>query len=73
MRYFSRRQHRTGKSRRNLPPVVDLDSSGKAKYFHFGLESALYRDSPGEFSKQADLIQYASVYMKNPKALPLSL
>lgn len=45
----------------------------KSKYMHFGVESALSGSSVGLVFKNADLLQYITIYKENPQLLPRSL
>lgn len=57
----------TGKK---LPQGVTIDGG---KYFHFGLENALQGSSPGVIHRDADLMQFAEVYLKKPHLLSSKL
>ena len=50
-----------------LPHIIELE--GGAKLMYFGIESALAGDSPGLVFKNADLLQFASIYKRRPRCL----
>jgi hypothetical protein len=53
-----------------LPPASPV---GDDKYLHFGLESALSGTSPGIVYHDADLFQFANVYVDEPHLLPKAI
>ena len=50
-----------------LPHIIELE--GGAKVMYFGIESALASDSPGLVLKNANLLQFASIYNRRPRCL----
>lgn len=51
----------------SIEKVIELDDGGK--FMYFGLESALKGESPGLVYKNADLIQFASLYRRRPRCV----
>ena len=50
-----------------MPKVIELDDG--VKFMYFGLKAALKGESPGLVYKNADLIQFASLYRRRPRCV----
>lgn len=51
-----------------MPKPVVFENGGK--YIHYGLESALMGESPGVYSRDGNIFQYAVIYKTNPELVP---
>jgi hypothetical protein len=58
------------KKKRPLPMPKPVDFENGGKYIHYGLESALMGESPGLYSRDANIFQYATIYKNNPELVP---